>query len=87
MVQLETYQLRQMLTDAAELGAQRALEKVGVTPTTISKSEAYRLYGRAAVDRWATQGLITPIRDGLNKSRVRFDRQKLETVAKTSNRV
>ena len=52
----------------------------------ISKREAYKLYGRAIVDRWIKEGLIKEIKDGENSSTVRIDRIQIEIIAKSSNR-
>ena len=86
-MEIEEYQLRTMLTDAAELGGKKALISIGKLSPTISKAEAYRLYGRAQVDRWIDERLIIPQKDGENTSRVRLDRMRLETIAKSSNRL
>lgn len=84
MITLETYQLRQLLTDAAELGAQRALEKAGNLSPQVTKAEAYRLYGRAQVDRWISERVVKQIHTG---HRVRLLRAEIEAVAKANQRI
>lgn len=53
---------------------------------TISKVQAYRLYGRDNVDRWFKEYLIHPVSPaGLGKKKF-IDRLKLEAVARANNR-
>ena len=63
MIQLETYQLQQMLDSAAEMGANRALVEAGLKKPQIKKAEAYRRYGRRRIDRWIREHKITPVKD------------------------
>jgi hypothetical protein len=83
MITMETYQLRQILTDAAELGAQRALAKAGITSATVSKSEAYALYGRRTVDMWIEQRQVKPRKTG---KRYRLEIAELEAAGKAEKR-
>ena len=73
------YELRNMLTDAAKLGATQALADSGAIKPFMNKSEAYRAYGRASVDSWITDGLITP-RGEIGKS-WRIDRVEIQALA------
>lgn len=52
------YKLAAMLKDAAKLGAQEALVQANIVPSFISKSRAYKLYGRTTVDRWLQNGQV-----------------------------
>ena len=72
-------ELTSILKIAAKAGAEKALAGCGGLPDGISKAEAYRLYGRANVDRWLREGL-------LEVSNKNLDRVKLERVAAASNR-
>lgn len=72
------------LVDAAELGARKALQDSGLAKSYISLREAYRLYGTGHVKRWIKEGLISPIKDGVNTSTVRIDKLKIEAVSMTS---
>ena len=74
------------LIDACELGATKALAKVGSIKPYLKLREAQRIYGSAIVNRWAEEGLITLIKDGDRNASVRIDRMEIEAVAKTSNR-
>jgi hypothetical protein len=80
------HELRNLLMDAAELGAKKALINAGKLKPYLKKSEAYRLYGRSVIDRWIEERLITPRKDGDYSATWRIDRIELEAVAKASNR-
>lgn len=73
------YELRNMLTSAAELGATKALSETGAIKPYINKSEAYRTYGRTKVDNWIKDGLITP-RGEIGKS-WQIDRVEIQALA------
>lgn len=74
------------LIDAAELGAAKALEKVGYSKPYLKEREAKRLYGPAVVERWIKEGLITPVKDGNKTASKRISRTQIEAVAKSANR-
>ncbi|KAB2836070.1 MAG: hypothetical protein F9K49_02575 [Caedimonadaceae bacterium] len=74
------------LIDAAKLGATKALQETGFIKPYLKLREAQRLYGQAVVNRWISEGLITPVKDGERTSSVRIDRMEIEAVAKTCNR-
>ena len=80
MVQLHEFQLRQMLSTAAELGAKNALRDMGVDKTQISKAEAYRRFSRRRIDRWVREGKIIPIK---SKGSVLFNSAELEAISQT----
>lgn len=77
---------RNALIDAAELGARKALEAVGMIKPYLKLREAQRLYGGSIVNRWIQEGLINPIKDGTRNASVRISRLEIEAIAKTSNR-
>lgn len=77
--------LRILLSEAAELGAIKALAKAGVIRPFINKSEAFKLYGRTNIEKWLKAGLITPRKDGAKSCQWRLERSELETVAKANN--
>lgn len=87
MFEITFRELQELLTEAAELGAKAALAQSGHLKPMISKSEAYRIYKRGKVDRWIREGLVVPVKDGINSSTMRIDRIQIDTVAKTSNRI
>ena len=79
-------EFRNALIDAAEVGATKALMDVGALKPYLKLREAQRLYGKAVVNRWISEGLITTIKDGERTASVRIDRLEIQTVAKTCNR-
>jgi hypothetical protein len=85
-MEIEVFELKNMLADAAELGSKRALVEIGKLSPMITKAQAYKLHGRSQVDRWIKEGLLRQYKDGENTSKVRIDRMQLETIAKSSNR-
>lgn len=88
MIQLPQTELefRNALIDAAEIGANKALEQMGLIKPYLKLNEAKRLYGSAIVTRWQKEGLIEFIKDGDRNASVRINRIELETIAKTCNR-
>jgi hypothetical protein len=80
MVQLYEFQLRQMLSSAANLGAKNALREMGVDKMQISKAEANRRYSRRRIDRWVKEKKIIPIK---SKGSVMFNSAELETISQT----
>ena len=85
-MEISEVDLRRLLTDVAEIAVQKTLIATGNLKPYISLNQAYKMYGRSTVDRWAEKGLVKLLKDGDKNSRVRIDRVEIETVAKTSNR-
>lgn len=81
-----SYQLAQMLQNAADLGAQRALTLVGELKPYIKKEEAYKMYGKTAVDRWISEGVVKLRQDEPGKH-YRIDRVQIASVAMSQNLV
>lgn len=79
-------EFRNALIDAAELGAKKALEQVGLIKPYLKLREAQRMYGGSIVNRWIQEGLINIIKDGQRNASVRINRIEIETVSKTCNR-
>lgn len=80
------FRLAQMLQGAAELGGIVALTEVGQLKPYLSKSEAYRKYGRGVVDGWISEGVVDEHQDGPN-TKVRLCRKQLASVAASQNLV
>ncbi|WP_256009442.1 hypothetical protein [Desertivirga xinjiangensis] len=79
--------LTSILKNTTTIGAAKALTQAGVLADQISKSEAYRLFGRSNVDRWVQEGLIH-LRSANGKVLYKcIDRSKLEAIAHSSNRI
>ena len=85
-VSMSLSHLQMLLNDAAEVGAQRAIEKLGLAKPTITRNQAEKLHGKSTITRWISEGLITLKRDGSNTSPFRIDISQLDTVVKSSNR-
>jgi len=77
---MERSELTHLLTRTAAAGATNALALCDHQPDAITKSQAYRLYGRSDVDRWLSEGL-------LHLTKKHFDRAELQRVAACSNRI
>ncbi|WP_199120330.1 hypothetical protein [Pedobacter sp. ASV28] len=82
MNSLTDHQLSMLLRDAAEMGALLALTKAGKIRPYMSKSEAFRTYGRKNIERWIDQGLITPRKDGNHSAPWRIERIEAEAIRK-----
>lgn len=78
--------LSQLLRDAAAEGARKVLQEAGLPKAWVSKSEAYRQYGRYQVDRWIAEGLFAPKRGRVFITASKIDRERLEAIAAASNR-
>jgi hypothetical protein len=78
--------LTQLLSEASELGAKRALAEAGTIKPFISKQEAYKKYGKANVERWILEQLITARKDGGHSAKWRIERSEIDAVAMASNR-
>lgn len=85
-MEIEDYKLRQMLNDASEMGAKKALIDAGLDKPFLKKAEAFKLYGRSTVERWIKEGLIKPSKDGGQTTTTRLDKMRLALLSKTSNR-
>lgn len=80
MLEFQEFQLRQMLTTAAEMGAKNALREMGVDKTQISKAEAYRRYSRRRIDRWTKEGKIKPVK---SNGSILLNVSELESISQT----
>lgn len=63
---------------------ERALVDAGVRSSMISKAEAYRRFGRTAVDDWIARARVREVRDGTGK-RIRLSLAQLAACAEQSN--
>jgi hypothetical protein len=73
-------ELIDLLKNATDEGAGIALSSSGILQDQLSKTEAYKIYGRSNVDRWLSEKLI-------KISGKRIYRVALEAIAASSNRV
>ena len=82
---IDILQLKQ-LQAIIEVAVNKALLNSKSLTPYLSLNQAYRMYGRKTVDRWAAEKLITVIKDGTGTSKCRIKREEIELVAATSNR-
>ncbi len=80
MYKLDENQLRQILTTASDMGAQRALIRTGNEKTQINQAEAYRRYSRRRIDSWVKEGKIKPVKI---KGSVLYHVLELEALSQT----
>lgn len=83
---LEEKHLREIIISAVEIGIMKGtMLKESVKPF-VSQREAFRLYGKRAVQRWIKEGLIAEIKDGEDNSKIRIERLQLAKIACACNR-
>lgn len=87
MLEVSLTHFHAMLLEAAEISAMKVLIELGHLKPYISKSEAYKMYGRANVDRWVQEGLVNLIKDEDHGAKIRISRIEIEATAKASNRI
>ncbi len=87
IITMERLELLSILQEAVSLGAQKGLIESAKLKPYLTKSEAYKLYGRRHVERWLKEGLIKQIKDGDSNYSVRINRLQIESVASVCNRV
>jgi len=68
-----------LLKNAVAESTANAVFSTDIAGEQLSKTEAFRVYGRSNVDRWISEGLI-------KISNKKIDRSTLEAVAASSNR-
>jgi hypothetical protein len=79
-LQISTHQLKLIIAEAAEMGAIMAMMKTGKVKPYMKKSEAFRKYGRANIEKWIEAGLITVRKDGNHSATWRIDRIEVEAI-------
>jgi hypothetical protein len=84
-IHMSLTQLRALMVDAGEVAAKKALTDAGLIRPTITRHKAAQLHGKSTVERWITEGLLHPQRDGVGLN-WRIDCHELESVVKASNR-
>lgn len=84
---LNLQKLTELLREAVRKGCNTALTQNSHTRASISKANAYRLYGRRNVDRWISEGLIGLLPDQGRTPKKCLSRKKLDAIAAASNRM
>jgi len=85
LLQLEAFQLKAIIREAAEMGAVLALTKTGQLKPYLKKSEAFRKYGRSNIENWVAEGLITIRKDGGHSATWRIDRLEIEVIVRSAD--
>lgn len=63
-ITLELYELKNLCSEMAELGAANYVKQTKPSVDLISQREAYRLFQESRVKRWVQKGFITGRRGG-----------------------
>lgn len=82
-MEINPFQLKLIAEAAAELGALSALIQTGKLKPYLNKAEAFRLYGRASVEKWIKDGHIKIRKDGDYSAAWRIDRFEVELLIKS----
>lgn len=83
-ISISKYLLARLLADAAEMGAKKALESTGELKSSVSMTDAYKMYSRRTVDRWIKEGRIKPFRNTPNSNKKFLSRSTLEALDKVN---
>ena len=81
-MEIPNFQLEQILSLGAELGAITTLIQIGELKPYLKKSEAFRLYGRKNIEHWINKGWVTPRKDGEASAAWRLSRLEIEVLVK-----
>lgn len=81
--EISPQQLKNIIREAAELGALIALTQAGKVKPYLKKREAMRRFGRSQIENWIAEGRLTIRKDGTTSSAWRIDRIELEAIVKT----
>lgn len=84
ILQVDIPQLQSLIAEATQTAVTEALVSAGLLTDYISKSEAYRLYGRGTVDSWIAAGYVQAYYDD-SRAKYRIRRAQLTDVAKRCN--
>ena len=74
-----------LVTDAVKAGRTQAQIDMGQVKRFISQREATRLFGRENIRRWRAANLISPAKDGEGSHTLRYDIEKLNELALSTN--
>ncbi|MGD9555451.1 MAG: hypothetical protein AB7V25_00365 [Mangrovibacterium sp.] len=83
IITLTISELKQILQDAAELGAADYAKTQVVGNDFISQAKSYREFGEGRVRGWKKMGLVHPVRNGKTiNSKIIYSRSELLSVEK-----
>lgn len=80
MTGLSIIEEKRLRIESAAMGAEIALNKLGLIKDDISQREAYRVFGEAKVRSWVNQGLVSRVKTGSRNSKTTYSRIELETI-------
>jgi hypothetical protein len=84
LIELSFDKLREMLEEAAQIGALKALKQSGINVNDeISQREAYRRFGEANVKRWIHLRMIKKVKLNERNSKVTYSLQELTSIQST----
>lgn len=70
------------LIDIAELGARKAISRLGLIKDEISQREAYRHFGEGRVKVWVQRKLCSRVKPGEGNSKATYSMIELEVLDK-----
>jgi hypothetical protein len=71
---------KKLRIESASMGAEIALNRLGLIKDEISQREAFRLFSEGKVRSWINQGLIGRVKTGNLNSKATFSRIELTTI-------
>lgn len=84
LIQIPLDQLRDILEEAAHMGALKALKQSGLKVNDeISQRAAYRRFGEGNVKRWLSLGLLKTVKLSDRNSKVTYSLQELTSIQST----
>jgi hypothetical protein len=79
--EIDNHKLESLLGKAAEMGASKVLQELGLKKSDVSQREAFRRFGEGRIRKWRAEGKVTPVKIG---GKIYYNLQKLELL-KTTN--
>ncbi|KAF0195260.1 MAG: hypothetical protein FD166_2976 [Bacteroidetes bacterium] len=78
----ELLEQKRQLIDIAELGARKAISRLGLIKDEISQREAYRQFGEGRVKVWVQRKLCNRVKIGERNSKTTYSLIELELLDK-----
>ena len=79
-MEISPAEYKNLIIEAARMGASIALSQLGIADDEIKEREAFRIYGEANVRSWCNQKLVKWVRGPAINSPHTYSRVELETV-------
>ena len=77
--------MKKIIMTVARVASHVTIEKMHLTKSFLSQSQAYRIYGRGNVQKWIEMGLITPRMSDEDSNRKKILISELEAVLACEN--